>query len=211
MERADNRMMALDVLDWRRQVAQIYCEVRSHDTSVVDAHSFWCSARNDLLLNHPASPIPPSRRNSLRTPRYFPYDVSLRFDVAVQAAELAQFRAETLEDGIIPFRRIGKVALGDLGTVDLWWLESYGGGLFLPVKDSHPENYAGGRYLFDTVKGADLGAPQGVSGEQRLIVDLNFAYNPSCAYDSAWSCPLAPSGNVIEHPIAAGELNALQD
>ena len=60
--------------------------------------------------------------------------------------------------------------------------------------------YGGGRYLLDTVKGADLGGAGG-----RLVVDLNFAYHPSCTYDPRWSCPLAPEGNRLAAPVAAGE------
>ena len=61
--------------------------------------------------------------------------------------------------------------------------------------------YGGGRYLLDTVKGADLG---GADGE--LVVDFNFAYQPSCAYDPAWACPLAPPGNVVDVELPVGEL-----
>jgi hypothetical protein len=71
------------------------------------------------------------------------------------------------------------------------------------VKDAlaGAETYGGGRYLIDTVKGADLG------GDGRwLVVDLNFAYNPTCAYDPAWACPLAPPGNVLSARVRAGEL-----
>ncbi len=59
----------------------------------------------------------------------------------------------------------------------------------------------GGRYLLDTVKGADLGGSDG-----QLVIDLNFAYNPSCAYDPDWACPLAPPGNVLKPELSAGEL-----
>ncbi len=62
------------------------------------------------------------------------------------------------------------------------------------------ESYGGGRYLLDTVKGADLGGTDG-----RLVVDFNYAYNPSCAYDPQWSCPLAPPANRLTVPILAGE------
>ena len=61
--------------------------------------------------------------------------------------------------------------------------------------------YGGGRYLVDTVKGADLGGDDG-----HLVVDLNFAYPPSCAYDPAWACPLAPAGNTTETVVPVGEL-----
>ena len=55
--------------------------------------------------------------------------------------------------------------------------------------------------MLDTIKGADLGGEDGW-----LVVDFNFAYNPSCAYDPRWACPLAPPGNIVDVPIAAGEL-----
>jgi len=85
----------------------------------------------------------------------------------------------------------------------VWWLESYGGGVFIPLRDgtSGRTTYGGGRYLVDTVKGADLGGSDG-----SLVIDFNFAYNPSCAYDPAWACPLAPAGNVLDTAIDAGEL-----
>jgi uncharacterized protein (DUF1684 family) len=61
--------------------------------------------------------------------------------------------------------------------------------------------------VLDTVKGADLGSePAELAGRRMLVVDLNFAYNPSCAYDERWACPLAPVGNVIDGSIEAGEL-----
>jgi hypothetical protein len=86
--------------------------------------------------------------------------------------------------------------------LDVWWLDQYGGGLFLPLRDgtAGETTYGGGRYLLDTVKGADLG-----TRARRLIIDLNFLYHPSCRYDSSWSCPLAPPGNTITATIEAGE------
>ena len=76
--------------------------------------------------------------------------------------------------------------------------------VFVPVKDASAGSatYGGGRYLLDTVKGADLGGDDG-----RLILDLHFAYNPSCAYDSKWACPLAPPANRLDVAIRAGELD----
>jgi uncharacterized protein (DUF1684 family) len=87
-------------------------------------------------------------------------------------------------------------------TLDLFWLEGYGGGLFLPFRDgsSGADTYGAGRYLLDTVKGADLGTDD----RGRLVLDFNFAYNPSCAYDPIWSCPLAPSGEPSAGPGRGG-------
>ena len=78
----------------------------------------------------------------------------------------------------------------------------YGGGVFIPFRDgtSGSETYGAGRYLLDTVKGADLGG----TGD-RLVLDFNYAYHPSCAYDPRWSCPLAPRANWLTVPVRVGE------
>ena len=112
-------------------------------------------------------------------------------------------RSSTGTDGVVPFERVGVVHLPGVGDLDVWWLASYGGGIFVPIKDglAGPRTYGGGRYVIDTVKGADLGG----EGDS-LVIDLNFAYNPSCAYDPAWACPLAPPGNVVKAAVDAGEL-----
>ena len=65
---------------------------------------------------------------------------------------------------------------------------------------SGDETYGGGRYLLDTVKGSDLGMQDG-----RLVLDFNFAYNPSCSYDPRWVCPLSPPANRLPVAIEAGE------
>ncbi len=118
----------------------------------------------------------------------------------------------TGSDGIVHFDRIGCAHLpggssgngdGGGGDLDVWWLASYGGGVFVPVKDAiaGTATYGGGRHLIDTVKGADLGGDEG-----RLILDFNFAYNPSCAYVPARACPLAPAVNTLGRSLLAGEL-----
>ena len=91
---------------------------------------------------------------------------------------------------------------GDEQSLDLYWLDSYGGGVYLCFADatSGAETYGAGRYLLDTVKGSDLGERNG-----KLVLDFNFAYNPSCSYDPRWVCPLAPPGNRLALPIRAGE------
>jgi uncharacterized protein (DUF1684 family) len=81
-------------------------------------------------------------------------------------------------------------------------MDGYAGGLFLSFRDatSGKETYGAGRYLFDTAKGADLGGEGG-----RLVLDFNFAYNPSCSYDPRWACPLAPPENRLPVAVRAGE------
>ncbi|MGH3737408.1 MAG: DUF1684 domain-containing protein [Micromonosporaceae bacterium] len=193
--------MSLDVLAWRRAVAALYAAVRAAPDPEQGWRN-WSAGRQELIARHPASPIAADRRDDVAGLRHAPYDPALRFGaLPVEPAEPARIEVPTVTDGVVPFTRIGLLRLPEIGTLDVWWLESYGGGVFVPFRDPHPDTYGGGRYLIDTVKGADLGGDR-----SELVVDLNFAYNPSCAYDPAWQCPLAPPGNVLATPVYAGEL-----
>ena len=120
-------------------------------------------------------------------------------DVAPQRVNIA-----TGTDGVVALDRIGVLHLPAVGNLDVWWLASYGGGVFVPLRDPTAgiETYGGGRYLIDTIKGAGLGG-----SDRTLIIDLNFAYNPSCAYDPVWACPLPPAGNILPVAVRAGELD----
>jgi uncharacterized protein (DUF1684 family) len=196
-------VVSLSLLEWRRRIAALYADIR-RATDPRDAHELWRATRNDLFAHHPDSPLLPEARATFTGLPVAPYDPAFRFDVAVdEHVEQQRIEVPTRTDGMVPFERIGVVHLGELGDLDVWWLDSYGGGVFVPVKDrlAGKKTYGGGRYLIDTVKGADLGGSEG-----RLIIDLNFAYNPSCAYNPAWECPLAPPGNVLTEPVRAGEL-----
>jgi uncharacterized protein (DUF1684 family) len=198
--------VSLAVLDWRRRVAALYAEVRATDDPAT-AHTIWRRGRDRLFLDHPASPLLSADRASFAGLRYAAYDPSLRFTLDVDTTGPgADLEVATGTDGLVTFRRLGHIEVPAVGNLDVWWLLGYGGGLFLPVKDPNPETYGGGRYLLDTVKGADLGGELHADGTATLLVDLNFAYNPSCAYDPAWACPLAPPGNTVSQPINAGEL-----
>jgi uncharacterized protein len=196
-------MTPMSLLDWRRRVAAIYAEVRATPDPRA-AHQAWQAARNTLLATHPESPLLPADRAAFTGVPVAPYDPALRFCVEMDAdVEPARIEVSTGTDGVVPFERAGVVHLPGVGDLDVWWLASYGGGIFLPIRDTRHDGatYPGGRYLLDTAKGADLGGDGGV-----LVVDLNFAYNPSCAYDPAWACPLAPPGNTVPVPVDAGEL-----
>lgn len=197
-------MAALEVLDWRRQVRDAYAEVRAQDDPA-QAHRAWCARRDALFAEHPASPLSVAARTGFAGLPVAPYDPAYRFEVDVLPAEPHRMEVPTGTDGVVPFDRVGAVDLPAVGRLDVWWLASYGGGLFLPLRDGLAGRaggtFGGGRYVLDTVKGADLGGHG-----PRLVVDLNFSYNPSCAYDAAWACPLAPGGNTVETEVPVGEL-----
>ena len=108
------------------------------------------------------------------------------------------------------FRRIGRVRLGgplEGASLALYWIEAYAGGIFLPFRDATAghETYGAGRYLLDTIKGADLGDLGSDAEAGTLLLDFNMAYPPSCAYDPRWACPLAPADTVLALPVPAGE------
>jgi uncharacterized protein (DUF1684 family) len=193
---------ALELADWRRTVAELYAAVR-HEAAPERAHAMWRTARDDLFRRHPQSPLAaddPLRESGLP---YYPYDPALRFEAPVEPAGTEERRNVETTDGIVPFELIGRVSVDALEiTLDVWWLAGYGGGLFLPVRDgtARHETYGGGRYLLDTIKGADLGSRDG-----RLVLDFNFLYHPSCRYSPDWVCPLAPEGNTTAVEIRAGE------
>lgn len=199
---------SLQLADWRRRVFGLYAGVRQlsvHDPAA--GHELWKSGRDELFAGHPQSPLLPDDRarfTGLTVPRY---DPDWRFELEVRRAEEPlRIIVDSATDGAIPFSLVGTVRVPYLGTLDVWRLAVYGGGLFVPVKDklagAPGGTYGGGRYLIDTVKGADLGP--GAAGDT-LVIDFNFAYNPSCAYDPSWSCPLAQPGNTLREEIPVGE------
>jgi uncharacterized protein (DUF1684 family) len=195
-------VMSLTLLDWRRRVAALYADVRGA-ADPPTGHAIWRAGRDELLGAHPDSPLPPEARAAFTGLPVAPYDGALRFEVELETGGPPDgFTFPTEADGVVPFSRLGRVTLPGLGSLDVWWLESYGGGVFLPVRDTAPDTYGGGRYLLDTVKGADLG---GDARAGTLVVDLNFAYNPSCAYDPRWTCPLAPPGDRLDVALPGGE------
>jgi len=202
----DTADAALQLLDWRERTHELYRTVRGHGEPAV-AHALWRKGRDQLFADHPASPLRLEHRSGFTGLRVADYDERYRFEVPVEAAEPQSLDVATGTDGTVSFERVARVVLpapdGEVG-LDVWRLTSYGGGLFVPMRDSTCGStaFGGGRYVLDTVKGANLGgSPDGGT----LIVDLNFAYNPSCAYDPSWACPLAPPGNTTAAAVPVGE------
>jgi uncharacterized protein (DUF1684 family) len=200
-------MDALDIVDWRRRVFGVYAEVRAA-ADPAEGHALWRRTRDELFANHPASPLLAEARTSFAGLPVPDYDPDWRFEVELEKTSADRIELDTGTDGTVPFERLGLVDVPGVGSLDVWRLASYGGGLFVPVKDASAGTdggtYGGGRYLIDTVKGADLG-----SRGRSLVVDFNFAYNPSCAYDPDWACPLAQPGNVVHVSIPVGERGQL--
>lgn len=195
---------ALSLLDWKRRIFDLYANIRGHDDPQ-RAWAEWREVRDEMFRDHEQSPIPEDERGIFSGLPMFGYDESFRVLAEVVLEEAQRYDIPTSGDGAYSFTRFASARF-ELGeeehSLELYWLEGYGGGLFLPFRDgtSGKTTYGAGRYLFDTVKGADLGMEK-----DRLVLDFNFAYNPSCSYDPRWVCPLAPPPNRLAIAIEAGE------
>ena len=201
---ADSVADVFSLLAWRRALGELYAEIRT--TS--DKQLAWCrwqETRARLFREHPQSPIPPTCRPGYQGPYVYEYDAAWRLTGLVEPADPSRLELRTSNDGVMAFRRFGIAHFTHAGaqlSLELYWLDGYAGGLFLPFADatSGHETYGAGRYLLDTVKGADLG-----HDDEELVLDFNFAYQPSCAYDPRWTCPLTPPANRLPVPVQAGE------
>jgi uncharacterized protein (DUF1684 family) len=217
----------LDLGDWRRRVARLYADVRFlYADDPVAAWQLWRSERETLFRGHPQSPLLPADRASFRG-RYWGYDARLAFELEVQPEEPAPdastvpgldpaaakpmlglaLALPTSGGGTMAFRRIGWLDIPfpeGARRLALYWMEGYAGGLFVPFRDATngTETYGAGRYLIDAAKSADLG---GDRVRRTLVCDFNFSYQPSCAFDPQWACPLAPPENRLDLAVRAGE------
>lgn len=196
----------LDLADWRRRVAVIYSELRADPDPGRERLAAFRAAKDELFRTHPQTPIPPSARSQFNGLAYWPLDPALRMTATLEPNPGAvPLDLPVSTGGPFAFSRIGWVRLtvgGSEHRLGVYWLAGYGGGIFIPFRDatSGQTTYGGGRYLWDSVKGADLG-----SDGDRLVLDFNYAYHPSCTYDPRWSCPLAPQDNWLAVAIPAGE------
>jgi uncharacterized protein (DUF1684 family) len=209
----------LDLHDWRVRAARLFRDRDDAHRSGEDPEAILArfrGAKDRLFAEHRQSPLAPMMRSSFTGLRYFAHDPDLRI-----RAELAPEVDETIEapasgPETMPLRRAAKVSFrigGELACLTVFWIDVYGGGLFLPFRDATcpAESYGAGRYLFDTVKGSgfetDISAPGDPGGYAggAITLDFNYAYNPSCAYDVRWACPLAPRENWLPMAIRAGE------
>ncbi len=222
MSPPESELDRIELADWRRRVSDVYAEVRS--TAATDPETAWDSwraARESLYREHPQSPVPADQRQAFRA-HHWPYDPALRFELTVVHGEAPK---TTLGEPAVGFGGFGSLLLpvssgGEqsftrTGFIDvpfpagdrrlgLYWMAGYAGGLFLPFRDATNgvETYGAGRYMLDAAKSADLGEDM---ARRTLILDFNFAFQPSCSFDPRWSCPLSPPENRLDIRVEAGE------
>lgn len=192
---------------WRRTVAEMYATVgRTPPADQPQAWERFRAARDDLFRFHSQTPLTPEQRVHFSDLACYPYDPTWRMTGTLDRdVERETFSTDLGPDGLLRYTRVARVRFtvdGRSAALSLFWIEGYGGGLFLPFRDAtgDRETYSGGRYLYDTIKGADLGV-----GAEEIVLDFNYAYNPSCAYNDQWVCPLSPPENRLSFAVKAGE------
>ena len=205
----------LDLFDYRCRVAEMYRTRRQATLAGEDAAAVlqrFREARDELFAKHTQSALDVEQKQKFQGLRYFPYNPAMCAEADIDTdVEPVQLSVAMNAEETMTMTTVGRLhfTLQNVSAaLSLYWLNIYGGGLFLPFRDttSPVESYGGGRYLFDTIKGSDFLATYGASGIERIILDFNYAYNPSCAYNDRWICPLAPVENRLKVPIHAGEM-----
>lgn len=210
----------LDLYDYRCRVAALYRERNRAVLAGEDPVSIlqrFRKERDHLFASHPQSALDAEQKRRFQGLRYFPYNPALCFVVDIQTNGETKRQAVAMDEHkSMTMVTIGQVSFavdGERVVLSLYWLDIYGGGLFLPFRDatSPRESYGGGRYLFDTIKGSNPVPVSDQQGRDRIILDFNYAYNPSCSYNDRWVCPLAPVENSLAIAIRAGEMNYVHE
>ncbi|KNH17361.1 hypothetical protein ACU18_10565 [Arthrobacter sp. ZBG10] len=202
---------ALDIADWRLRTYSLYDNVRRISAdNPAEAHSYWRHQRDLMFATHPASALTKADKSNFSGLRTADYDPIYRFHVPLTKEGAGrEMTVETGTDGTVHFVRLGTFDLPEMGQLAVWKLQGYGGGIFVPFRDATAGqpggSYGAGRYLLDTIKGAFHGV-SGSGPDAEFVLDFNFAYNPSCAYNEAWACPLAGPSNRLAVDIPVGEL-----
>jgi uncharacterized protein (DUF1684 family) len=153
--------------------------------------------KDEFFKTHPQSPLTREQKKDFRGLNYFEENEDLRLEVKVDEFPVKEeFMMQTSTGDVQPYSKFGKFKFtvdGQEVELTIYQAEY---GFFLPFVDSlaGKETYPAGRYL----------EPEPLPGG-RFIVDFNIAYNPYCAYNEMWSCPITPAENRLKVAIRAGE------
>lgn len=156
------------------------------------------AAKDRFFTEHPQSPLTDEQRERFAGLHYFPERPELRLVLPVEPlVEVAPIVMQTSTGDSRSYRRLGRLRFNvDDHEMALTLFADEAGGLFLPFADAlaGSETYGARRYL----------EPEQLA-DGRVLIDFNLAYNPSCAYNEDWSCPITPPENRLLIAIRAGE------
>lgn len=155
------------------------------------------SAKDQFFATDPHSPLTDAQKRRFRGLNYFPENALFQQTVTIEEYATQQTVALlTTKGDPQPYLRLGRIPLVVDGQVAHLTVYRNDRNLFLPFIDSLAgrETYGAGRYL-------ELSP----LGQGRFLADFNHAYNPYCAYNDGWSCPITPLENRLAVAIRAGE------
>lgn len=157
--------------------------------------------RDQFFRRHDSSPLTDVQREAFDGLDYYAENPDLRLTLEID--DTGDGVGETIQVGTLngevkEYIRAGRISFdvdGDPVTLSVF-KDAARGRYFLPFRDgtAGAETYAVGRYLDPKAR------PDG-----RLVVDFNLAYNPYCAYNTGWACPIPPFENITKALIRAGE------
>ena len=153
--------------------------------------------KDTFFASHPQSPLTPEQKKAFEGLRYFPENPALRLEVALEIfPQQDNIEMQTSTGGSQTYTRYGRIKFSVDGQPAELTIYASPHGFFLPFVDAlaGKETYGAGRYLDPET------LPNG-----KFLIDFNLAYNPYCAYNEDWSCPLTPFENRLKVPIRAGE------
>ena len=153
--------------------------------------------KDDFFKTHPQSPLTREQKKEFTGLNYFPENDALRLEVQAEPLnDQKPMLMQTSTGGAQEYMRFGKFKFQVDGQEAELTIYQSDNGFFLPFVDAlaGKETYPAGRYL----------EPEPLPGN-RFLVDFNVAYNPYCAYNEMWSCPITPAENRLKVPVRAGE------
>lgn len=155
------------------------------------------SEKDRFFKNNRQSPLTPQQKQDFKGLHYFPENPALRLEVdLVIFPQQEKIEMQTSTGDVQTYTRYGRFTFTLDGVDAALTIYADGESYFLPFADSlaGTETYPAGRYL----------EPEPLE-DGHFLVDFNLAYNPYCAYNERWSCPLTPSENRLKVPVRAGE------
>ncbi len=155
------------------------------------------AAKDDFFKHERQSPLTRDQKKHFNGLSYFPENPAMRLEVEVEEfPEKQEIEMQTSTGDVQRYKRFGRFTFEVDGQTAQLTIYGEDQSFFLPFVDglAGKETYPAGRYL----------EPERLDGS-RFLVDFNLAYNPYCAYNDAWSCPLTPFENRVKVPVRAGE------
>ncbi|EON75846.1 hypothetical protein ADIS_3737 [Lunatimonas lonarensis] len=150
------------------------------------------------------SPLTEAQKRELDQLDFYPVDPGFLVKARIEPIEIKKMIEVPLTDGSVEKYLRHSFAVFELDGRELRLLllqaakEADKRNFFLAFADatSGEETYGGGRFL-------NLRQ----DGQRSITIDFNLAYNPYCAYNPDYACPIPPRENILEVPIRAGEKN----